>query len=158
MIAVIVMIFCMLLVTVGAYLFLTRPQEGDECEGKDENGNYEIDDKGKCVLDSCASGYYKSGKECLVDQSGEDCVPEGLKDPEGTYITNQMGGCELTCNTGYVKSGDDCEPETATYTIPTDAASQDQCYGARYTDLRIAFGEDGASLRDHYTNNVVNGS
>jgi hypothetical protein len=109
MIVVIVMMFCMVFIAVGAYLFLNRPQEGDECEGKDENGNYEIDDKGKCVLDSCASGYYKSGKECLVDQSGEECVPEGTPDPKGTYLTDQMGGCELnSCESGYVKEGDEC--------------------------------------------------
>ena len=72
MIVVIGMMFCMVLVAVGAYLFLNQPQEGDECEGKDENGNYEIDDKGKCVLDSCASGYYKSGKECLVKEEEEE--------------------------------------------------------------------------------------
>ena len=113
MIAVIVMIFCMVFIAVGAYLFLNRPQEGDECEGKDENGNYEIDDKGKCVLDSCASGYYKSGKECLVDQSGEDCVPEGTPDPMGIYLTDQMGGCELSsCESPYVISGDVCDLKT----------------------------------------------
>ena len=109
MIVVIVMMFCLVFIAVGAYLFLNRPQEGDECEGKDENGNYEIDDKGKCVLDSCTSGYYKSGKECLIDQSGEVCVPEGTPDPQGVYLTDQMGGCELSCETGYVVSGDVCE-------------------------------------------------
>ena len=88
MIAVIVMIFCMVFIAVGAYLFLNRPHEGDECEGKDENGNYEIDDEGKCVLDSCASGYYKSGKECLIDEDDEDdeTVPNVLTDPVGTPI------------------------------------------------------------------------
>ena len=109
MIAVIVMMFCMVMVVVGAYLFLNRPQEGDECEGKDENGNYVIDDEGKCVLDDCVSGYYKSGKECLVDQSGVDCEPEGTPDPRGTYLTNQMGGCDLSsCESPYVVSGDVC--------------------------------------------------
>jgi len=69
MIVVIVMMFCMVLVAVGAYLFLNRPQEGDECEVKipDDNAiTYEIDDEGKCVLKSCKSGYIKSGKECVV--------------------------------------------------------------------------------------------
>ena len=75
MIIVIVMMFCMLLMAVGAYLFLTRPQEGDECEGEDENGNYEINDEGECVLDSCASGYYKSGKECLVEEEDDVYTP-----------------------------------------------------------------------------------
>jgi hypothetical protein len=108
MIVVIVMVFCMVMVAVGAYLFLNRPQEGDECEGKVENGTYVIDDKGKCVLDSCASGYYKSGKECLVDQSGEECEPEGIKVPNGIYLTNQMGDCEMTCTGSYVVLDDEC--------------------------------------------------
>ena len=113
MIAVIVMMFCMILVAVGGYLFMNQPKEGDECEGKDENGNYVIDDEGKCVLDDCASGYYKSGKECLVDQSGEDCVPEGTKDPQGIYLTDQMGGCELSsCESPYFVSGDVCDLKT----------------------------------------------
>ncbi|MDB4675372.1 discoidin domain-containing protein [Akkermansiaceae bacterium] len=71
MIIVIVMMFCMVLVAVGAYLFLNRPQEGDECkvETPDDNAlTYEIDDEGECVLKSCKSGYYKSGKECLVEE------------------------------------------------------------------------------------------
>jgi hypothetical protein len=119
MIVVIVMMFCMVFIAVGAYLFLNRPQEGDECEGKDENGNYVIDDEGKCVLDDCASGYYKSGKECLVDQSDDD---------------------------------DD------TYTIPTDDASKANCYGARYVDLRAAFGTDATALENHYTTHTTNGS
>jgi hypothetical protein len=109
MIVVIVMMFCMVFIAVGAYLFLNRPQEGDECEGKDENGNYVIDDEGECVLDNCVSGYYKSGKECLVDQSGEDCEPEGTPDPGGVYLTDQVGGCELSsCESPYVISGDKC--------------------------------------------------
>jgi hypothetical protein len=120
MIVVIVMMFCMVLVAVGAYLFLNRPQEGDECEGKDENGNYVIDDEGECVLKSCKSGYIKSGKECLVDQSDED--------------------------------------EDDTYTIPTDDASKAECYGARYVDLRAAFGTDAAALENHYTTYTTNGS
>jgi len=72
MIIVIVMMFCcMVFIAVGAYLFLNRPQEGDECkvETPDDNAlSYEIDDEGECVLKSCKSGYYKSGKECLVEE------------------------------------------------------------------------------------------
>ena len=86
-IVVVVMMFCMVFIAVGAYLFLNRPQEGDECEGEDENGNYEIDDKGKCVLDSCASGYYKSGKECLVEEEDDEpdtpsCQPDQTFDAQ----------------------------------------------------------------------------
>jgi hypothetical protein len=101
----------MLFVFAGAviYYFVTRPEEGDECEGKDDNGNYVIDDKGKCVLKSCKTGYYKSGEECLVNLSGSDCEPTGTKDPQGMYLTNQTGGCELSsCKTGYKVVGDKC--------------------------------------------------
>jgi len=57
-------------VIVGGGLFLTLPQEGDECEGKDTNGNYVIDEDLECVLDYCDSGYSisSSGKKCIVDE------------------------------------------------------------------------------------------
>ena len=98
-VVVVVMMFCMILVAVGAYLFLNRPQEGDECEGEDENGNYEIDDKGKCVLDSCASGYYKSGKECLVEE--EDDEPDTPPPPKyETYPDHDFTGGDIACTTG----------------------------------------------------------
>ena len=100
---------CFIFIVVSAGWFLNKGEEGDECEGKDENGTYEIDDKLKCVLKSCGSGYYKSGKKCLVDQSGVACVPTGTPDPQGTYLTTQIGGCGLSsCETGFVVDGDDC--------------------------------------------------
>jgi len=57
-------------VLAGGALFFTLPQEGDECEGKDTNGNYVIDEDLKCVLDACDSGYSisSSGKKCIVDE------------------------------------------------------------------------------------------
>jgi hypothetical protein len=45
-----------------------------------------------------------------------------------------------------------------TYTIPTDDASKANCYGARYVDLRAAFGTDAAALENHYTTYTTNGS
>ena len=61
-------------VLAGGAFFLTRPEEGDECEGKDENGNYVIDEDGDCVLDYCDVGYTRSGNGCVVDagDGGED--------------------------------------------------------------------------------------
>jgi hypothetical protein len=115
-----VVVVVVLLVIVGAviYYFMTRPEEGDECEGKDDNGVYEIDDKGKCVLKSCNVGWYKSGKECLVNLSGSDCVPTGTPDPQGMYLTDKTGGCEFdSCKTGYKMVGDKCEVD---YSIPID--------------------------------------
>ena len=75
MIAVIVMMFCMILVAVGGYLFMNQPKEGDECDAKNPDDNalsYEIDADGKCVLKSCKSGYIKSGKECIVEEEEDD--------------------------------------------------------------------------------------
>ena len=96
-------------VLAGGAFFLTRPEEGDECKGEDENGNYVIDEDGKCVLDYCDTGYYKSGKKCLEDKSGDSCEPTGTKDPQGVYLTNQLGECDLSdCNMGYTKSGTTC--------------------------------------------------
>jgi hypothetical protein len=59
-------------VLAGGAFFLTRPEEGDECEGKDDNGNYVIDEDRKCVLDYCDPGYYKSGKKCLEYEDDDD--------------------------------------------------------------------------------------
>jgi len=60
--------FCVVFIIVLAGWFLNKGEEGDECEVKspDENGTYKLDDKGKCVLKSCASGYSKSGEMCVV--------------------------------------------------------------------------------------------
>ena len=61
-------------VLAGGALFFTLPEEGDECEGKDTNGNYVIDEDGKCVLDECDYGYSisSSGKKCIVDEIYDD--------------------------------------------------------------------------------------
>jgi len=119
---------CFIFIVVLAGWFLNRGEEGDECEGKDDNGNYEIDEDLKCVLKSCATGYYKSGKECLVDQSGATCVPTGTPKIDGSYITDKIGDCvyvrpackpdqTFTEQTGTVacESIDDFKPEAATW-------------------------------------------
>jgi hypothetical protein len=46
--------------------------------------------------------------------------------------------------------GPDTEQDTL-FTIPTDDASQAECYGARYWDLRAAFGSDDTALGNHFT-------
>ena len=45
-----------------------------------------------------------------------------------------------------------------TFTIPTDAVSTAECYGARHWDLRAAFGGDNGSLSDHSRNSLPGGS
>ena len=84
---------CFIFIVVLAGWFLNRGEEGDECEGKDDNGTYEIDEDLKCVLKSCNNGYYKSGKECHTDQSGDTCVPTGTPKIDGSYITDKIGNC-----------------------------------------------------------------
>ena len=112
MIEIILLLACccfVFIVVLAGWWFLNRGEEGDECEGKDENGTYEIDEDLKCVLKSCDTGYYKSGKKCLVDQSGVVCVPIGTPDPQGTYLTTTSNVCTLSsCATGYYKSGKEC--------------------------------------------------
>ena len=43
--------------------------------------------------------------------------------------------------------------EIVTFVIPTDATSLNECYAARYPDLRLAFGTNNAGLGGHWTNN-----
>lgn len=59
-------------VILGGGWYLTRPIEGDECEGEDKDGVYIIDEDGKCVLDYCNPGYVKSGQKCMYDDTVED--------------------------------------------------------------------------------------
>ena len=56
------------------------------------------------------------------------------------------------------KDSDDDSDSDETFTIPTDADSLTECYGARHWDLRAAFGTNKASLGSHYTNYTTNGS
>ena len=111
---------CFIFIVVLAGWFLNRGEEGDECKGKDKNGTYEIDEDLKCVLKSCDTGYYKSGKECLVDQSGVVCVPTGTSDPQGIYLKNMSNVCTLSsCATGYTKNGTTCNPVPPVDPFPT---------------------------------------
>jgi len=127
------------MIALGAF-FLNRGEEGDECEGKDENGTYEIDEDLKCVLKSCNNGYYKSGKECLVDQSGVVCVPTGTSDPQGIYLKNMSNVCTLSsCKTGYVVNGTTCNPVPPTeyvyeFIVKEQTAHTDM-YNIHITDI-----------------------
>ncbi len=52
MIEIILLLACccfVFMIALGAF-FLNMGEEGDECEGKDKNGTYEIDEDLKCVL------------------------------------------------------------------------------------------------------------
>ena len=66
-----------------------------------------------------------------------------------------MGGEEETPDTG---GGAGPSAPDDTYTIPTDQDSLNECYAARYKDLRAAFGHQGQALNDHYTTYTTNGA
>jgi len=66
-----------------------------------------------------------------------------------------MGGGE---SVGPSPDGNGVDSVDETFTIPTDETSLNECYGARYWDLRAAFGTDKAALGGHYTNYTTNGS
>jgi hypothetical protein len=68
-----------------------------------------------------------------------------------------MGGEEEDDGAGGANGANDNQDDD-TYTIPTDDASKANCYGARYVDLRAAFGTDAAALENHYTTYTTNGS
>ena len=129
---------CFIFIVALAGWFLTRGEEGDECEGKDDNGNYEIDEDLKCVLKSCATGYYKSGKnECTLDQSGATCVPTGTPDPKGIYLTGLAGGCELSCETGYAVDGTTCTPTEYVYEFIVNVQNEHAIYRLHLGDIKI---------------------
>jgi hypothetical protein len=52
---------------------------------------------------SCNTGYQiDENGNCIIDYSGEDCVPTGTPDPNATYKTNTSNVCTfLECNAGY---------------------------------------------------------
>ena len=56
-----------------------KKKEGDDCKVNDGDirGTYEIDDKGKCVLKSCDTGWRVDGKKCtkILESIGGDEVP-----------------------------------------------------------------------------------
>ena len=67
-----------------------------------------------------------------------------------------MGGEEETPTPTTGSSAGPSAPDE-TFTIPTDQDSLNECYAARYKDLRAAFGNNGDVLNTHYTNNTTNG-
>jgi len=98
-IAIMVLIFCTIFMVIG-YSYFTSKQEGDSCSGKDDNAEYEYNDKRQCKFAKCVDGYAQdSDGVCVVDQSGEDCVGS---DQNAHYETDILGECEfVSCESGY---------------------------------------------------------
>ena len=69
-----------------------------------------------------------------------------------------MGGGEEKEDPVVPKTPAGTDAPDETFTIPTDAVSTAECYGARHWDLRAAFGSDKAALTNHHTTYVTNGS
>jgi hypothetical protein len=153
----------LLFVFAGAviYYFMTRPEEGDDCEGKDENGNYVIDDKGKCVLKSCNAGYSKSGKKCIANTPGEVCTPASPVTGAKEYKYGSTGLCVPdSCIEGYEKTDNMCSllPVLATggtkttaggYTIHTFTTGGDfTVTRGGECDVLVVAGGGGGSGRD----------
>ena len=72
-----------------------------------------------------------------------------------SFMSGATGGGEEDPAAGE-GAGTDTPDET--FTVPTEADSLSECYGARYWDLRAAFGSDKAALSGHYTTYTTNGS
>ena len=123
LIIVLLMCCCLSLLMGVGWFFLSKPKEGDKCEGKDPNGVYKINSKGKCVLDSCKGDYYVSGTECKQDFTGDDCTPTSNVITGGIYMKNKSGEeCEFYgCNIGYSIVDDSCELDPAPETDPAPA-------------------------------------
>jgi hypothetical protein len=69
-----------------------------------------------------------------------------------------MGGGEETPAAAGAGAGAGTDTPDETFTIPTDAVSTAECYGARYWDLRAAFGGDNGALQAHSVNSQPGGS
>ena len=67
-------------------------KEGDDCEGDDEKGIYEIDEDGKCVLVSCDYGWEVDGKEC-VKAAPSATIPSATT-PSATITNSCTGQCQ----------------------------------------------------------------
>ena len=78
-------------------------------------------------------------------------------------VVGMMLCLSSSASAALMMGGDDDDKKPATgpsasdvsFTIPTDEDSLNECYGARYWDLRAAFGTDKAALGNHYTSHGI---
>jgi hypothetical protein len=119
-IVVMMMMSSVFVVLAGGAFFLTRPEEGDECDPKnpDPLGYYVIDEDGKCVLDYCSTGYSVSstGKACIQNTDpnkdsggGGGGGGGGGECTEGLTVATHEGNLGA-CNTVY-----DVDPKEVKY-------------------------------------------
>ena len=104
-------------------------------------------------------------KDPVVPKTPAKKTPEQIKADEAkaalalvkadpNVTAEEVAAAQLVADNAQAAADDADE----TLTIPTDADSLTKCYGARYTDLRAAFGTDKAALGGHYTTYTTNGA
>lgn len=167
-IAIVVIIF----VAVAGLLIYsaTRPKEGDECEGDDDRGTYEIDEDGKCTLISCETGWEVDGKTCIKTVvpdvtptiSTDQVAPVTQVGPatqmgpapteakgKSVYIRSAMykcGGYPAVDVTTWFKNYIDTTPpgdDLTQYLCSTGGKYSDTCPGGPYPGSHTAFTDSG---------------
>jgi len=114
---------------------------GDTCTGANENGIYKYDTSGECVLDSCVTGFEKSGTECISTLSGDTCT--GAVE-NGIYKYDTSGECVFdSCVTGFEKSGTEC----------ISTLSGDTCTGANENGI-YKYDTNGECVLDSLSHDV----
>ena len=101
---VIIPFFLLLLIVFTVSVIYGVLEMSDKCTGDDENAEYIIDSEGDCNFVRCKDDTHTQDAlgKCVLDQSGEDCTPEGTPKPYGIYKTNVSGECTFKgCITGY---------------------------------------------------------
>ena len=90
---------------------------GNPCTGAVEKGVYKYNTNGVCVLDSCVTGWQKSGTGCISTLTGDPC--DG-SDQNAVYKYDDSGVCVFdSCVPGYEESDgvcvSMCDPTTTEY-------------------------------------------
>jgi hypothetical protein len=104
-------------------------------------------------------------KDPVVPKTPAKKTPEQIKADEAkaalalvkadpNVTAEEVAAAQLVADNAQAAADDADE----TFTIPTEQDSLNECYGARYTDLRAAFGTDKAALGGHYTTYTTNGA
>ena len=89
---------------------------------------------------------------CSIGSSIAASMMGGEEDPGG----GGGGGAGAGAGAGAGGAGGADTPDE-TFTVPADIESKAECYGARYWDLRAAFGSDNAALQGHSVNSQPGG-
>jgi hypothetical protein len=102
-----------------------KKKEGDKCEVEDGDirGTYEIDDKGKCVLKSCDSGWKVLGDKCTRVQPPDAPAPGTPSIAPGTPSIAPGTPSPGTPTTAVINSNGQGKTAGVTYTCPAGQVS-----------------------------------